>query len=198
MGLVRGKKPGTDFYNGQVPHLGVFQSCAILLLSIHPEYELTGRKGQYQRLLEVMKMGQNAIEVSGGWQGNMKFAFTDGYGHELIVDAPEDDGDSFDGFMPAYMLLASLAACSGIDIANILKKQRQQLSTLKVNVRGVQAEDPPWQFNTIHLEYQLTGQQLSDDMVSKAIELSEQKYCSVGATIGSVATITSDYTVIQD
>ena len=143
-------------------------------------------------------MGQKAIEVSGGWQGNMKFAFTDGYGHELIVDAPEDDGDSFDGFMPAYMLLASLAACSGIDVANILKKQRQQLSTLKVNVRGVQAEDPPWQFNTIHLEYQLTGQQLSDDMVSKAIELSEEKYCSVGATIGGVATITSDFTIIQD
>ena len=142
-------------------------------------------------------MVQNAIEVSGGWQGNMKFAFSDGYGHQLIVDAPENDGDSFDGFMPAYMLLSSLAACSGIDIATILKKQRQQLTSLKINVKGVQAEDPPWAFNTIHLEYELTGQRLNDRMVSQAIELSENKYCSVGATISGVATITSSYVIIE-
>ena len=142
-------------------------------------------------------MAQKTIEVSGGWQGNMKFDFTDGFGHQLIVDAPENDGDTFDGFMPAYMLLASLAACSGIDVAGILKKQRQKLSSLKIKVRGVQVENPPWAFDTIHLEYELTGQRLNDEKVSRAIELSEKKYCSVGATISGVATITSNYTIIE-
>jgi hypothetical protein len=64
MDLVRGKKPGTDFYNDHVPHLGAFQSCAVLLLSIHPEYELTGREAQYQRLLEAMKMGQTSTALN--------------------------------------------------------------------------------------------------------------------------------------
>ncbi len=135
------------------------------------------------------------IEVSGGWQGGMKFTFEDGYGHNLTVDAPEEDGDPFDGFMPAYMLMASLAACAGIDIANILRKQRQELSSLDIRVRGVQDPDPPWAFNRVHLQYDLRGAKLDDRAVQRAIDLSENRYCSIGATISGKVAITSSYTI---
>ncbi|MBM3926781.1 MAG: hypothetical protein FJ320_12570 [SAR202 cluster bacterium] len=61
------------------------------------------------------------IKVHGQWQGGMKFLFDDGHGHSLTVDAPADDGSPFDGFMPAYLMLSALAACSAIDIAEILR-----------------------------------------------------------------------------
>ena len=135
------------------------------------------------------------INVNGQWHGGMKFAFEDGHGHHLTVDAPDNQGDPFEGFMPAYLLLASLAACTGIDIANILRKQRQELASLEIKVRGVQEPAPPWAFKEIHLDYTLQGQKLDERAVQRAIHLAEDKYCSIGATIGNVAAITSSHTV---
>ena len=134
------------------------------------------------------------INVSGQWHGGMKFAFEDGHGHHLIVDAPDNEGDPFEGFMPAYLLLASLAACTGIDIANILRKQRQELASLEIKVSGIQEPVAPWAFKEIHLEYALQGQ-LDQRAVQRAIQLAEDKYCSIGATISKVAAITSSHTI---
>lgn len=138
---------------------------------------------------------RSTIDVSGQWHGGMKFAFDDGYGHRLIVDAPDSDGGPFEGFMPAYLLLASLAACTGIDIANILRKQRQELTSLGIEVSGVQEPVAPWAFKEIRLEYKLQGRKLDDRAVQRAIQLAEDKYCSIGATIGDVAAISSSHSV---
>lgn len=138
---------------------------------------------------------RSTLDVSGRWHGGMKFAFDDGYGHRLIVDAPDREGEPFDGFMPAHLLLASLAACTGIDITNILRKQRQELASLGIEVSGVQKPAAPWAFKEIHLEYKLQGRKLDDRAVQRAIQLAEDKYCSIGATIGGVAAITSSHSV---
>ena len=64
------------------------------------------------------------------WEGGFKFTAADEYGHTIVVDAPQEDGADFDGFKPGELLLTSLAGCSGIDVAIILRKQRQELTGL--------------------------------------------------------------------
>jgi putative redox protein len=135
------------------------------------------------------------IKVQGQWQGGMKFQFHDGFGHSLTIDAPASDGAPFDGFMPAYLMLSALAACSAIDIAAILRKQRQRLQSLEVSIEGRQAPNPPWEFRKVRLLYTLKGRNLDKAKVQRAIDLSENKYCSVGATMRGVAKITSDYKI---
>ena len=87
--------------------------------------------------------------------------------------------------MPGELLLTSLAGCSGIDVINILTKQRQQVTGLEIRVKGSQLPDPPWTWQEIELEYVVKGRGLMDSAVRRAVHLSETKYCSVGATLGA-------------
>lgn len=136
------------------------------------------------------------IDVS--WQGGLKFTSRDAYGHTLTVDAPENDGDSFDGFMPGGMMLTSLVGCSGIDVVGILQKQRQEVTGIDVRVTGVQNPDPPWTWEEIRLEYVVTGKGISAAAVERAIHLSETRYCSVGATLSGRATISSTFRIVEE
>lgn len=93
--------------------------------------------------------------------------------------------------------MTSLASCSGIDVAEILRKQRQRVTGLRMNVRGAQQPDPPWVWEEIHLDYIVEGRGLSPSAVARAIHLSETKYCSVGATLMGKVSITSTYQIIE-
>ena len=84
--------------------------------------------------------------------------------------------------MPGELLLTSLAGCSGIEVVNILKRQRQQVTSLRIKVTGMQAADPPWTWEDVELEYVISGKDLRPTLVERAIALSEDKYCSIGAT----------------
>ncbi len=136
------------------------------------------------------------IELS--WERGFKFKSTDGYDHTVTVDAPMNEGDGFDGMMPAGLLLTSLAGCSGIDVVNILLKQRQKVTGFDVRVTGAQQPDPPWIMDEIKLEYTITGKNLKQSAIERAIELSEEKYCFVGATLGGRSNITSTYKIIEE
>ena len=132
------------------------------------------------------------------WEGGFRFTSRDRYGHSIAVDAPASEGDDFDGFKPGELLLASLAGCSGIDVVEILRKQRQHVTALEIQVRGVQRPDPPWTWEEIHLDYVVKGKGLSPSAVQRAIHLSETSYCSVGATLAGRAKITSAYQIVED
>ena len=138
------------------------------------------------------------ISISTQWQGGMKFISQDGHGHQIVMDAPVDKNDPFDGFMPAYLLLASLAGCTGIDVIEILRKQRQKVTGLEISVTGTQQSHEPWAYEEIHVEYLFRGRGIRESAVQRAIELSENKYCSVGATIGIRAQITSLFRIEED
>ena len=135
------------------------------------------------------------VDVS--WESGFRFTSSDSYGHTVTVDAPVNEGDGFDGFMPGELLLTSLAGCSGIDVINILTKQRQQVTGLEIRVKGTQEPDAPWTWEEIELEYVVKGRGLRDSAVERAIELSETKYCSVGATLEGRAKITSTYRIVE-
>jgi putative redox protein len=88
----------------------------------------------------------------------------------------------------------SAASCSMYDVVTILKKQREPLESLDVYCTGEQASEPPHRFTHIHLQYQFKGK-LKQGNVEKAISLSQDKYCSVLATLRNSVEISSDYEI---
>ena len=72
------------------------------------------------------------------WEGGFRFESRDTHGHSLTLDAPQSDGDAFEGFMPGDMLLTALAGCSGIDVVNILERMRQKVEGIEISVKGHQ------------------------------------------------------------
>ncbi len=136
--------------------------------------------------------------VSLEWQGGFRFDSADSAGHRISVDAPMNEGDSYAGMLPGDLLLTALAACSGIDIVNILTRQRQRITGLEIQTLGRQNPEPPWAWEDIEIRYTLRGIAINERLVSRAIDLSENKYCSIGATISGKARIASSYEIIDD
>lgn len=137
----------------------------------------------------------NTISLT--WEGGFRFESSDTHGHTLTLDAPQSNGASFEGFMPGDMLLTALAGCSGIDIVNILERMRQKVEGIQISVKGHQNPDPPWAYEDIEIHYTLRGSGLKERLVRRAISLSENKYCSIGATIGGRARITSKFEILE-
>jgi putative redox protein len=99
------------------------------------------------------------------------------------------------GLKGSDLLLVAAAACATYDVISILQKQRQPVKKLDVTCTGEQIKEPPHQFTKMHLHYIIQGEVL-EDKVAKAIQLSEEKYCSVIATLRAAVEITSDFEVI--
>jgi putative redox protein len=128
------------------------------------------------------------------WVQNEQFVGTDSTNHSIVLSTVKDGT----GAKPSDMLLVALGACAGADVVGILVKKRQKLTGLQIQVDGQQDADPPWAFRKIHVEYIVRGQGISEKAVQQAVELSEEKYCSVAATIRGVAEITSSYQIVED
>ena len=93
--------------------------------------------------------------------------------------------------------MTKIAKVTGVKpkIGDLIKKKRKKLTLLEVTVTGEQDPEPPWAYRNIHLAYRLAGAGLTDKAVSQAIELSQEKYCSVAATVRGVAVITTEFTI---
>jgi putative redox protein len=98
---------------------------------------------------------------------------------------------------PMELILVGLAGCTGSDVVDILKKKRETLTALKVNVRGKRAVDYPKIYTEIEITYLIWGVGIDTKSVERAIQLSEEKYCSVSAMLSSVADIRSTYTLFN-
>jgi putative redox protein len=135
------------------------------------------------------------------WTGeeSQMFVGRDSFGHVITAGSwSQEDNDEWQewkGIKPSDLLLLSLASCSAYDIVVILKRQRQSLINLYVHVDGTQAEEPPYQFTDIHLHYTVEGDSLDSTKVERAIQLSEEKYCSVAATIRGTTTLTHSFEI---
>lgn len=97
--------------------------------------------------------------------------------------------DGGGGFNPKALLLSGLAACSGIDVVDILEKMRVPFATLEVDAEADQTDDHPRVFKTIHLTYRLQTEEENREKVKKAIDLSLEKYCGVAAMLKKTAPI---------
>jgi putative redox protein len=120
----------------------------------------------------------------------MRFDITSGSGHTLSVDTPGDEGGENAGFSPMEIPIMALVGCMGMDVVSILRKSRQDLRGYQVNITGVRAETHPMVFLTIQVEHLFAGNDLSQEVIDRAIQLSETKYCSVSAMLEKSAKIT--------
>jgi putative redox protein len=134
-------------------------------------------------------------QVSVKWLEKLQFVGTDSTKHSVVMSAQDEDNGV--GMKPSELMLVSLGGCTSYDIVNILTKKRKKLTGLEVSITAEQLPDPPWTFVKIHLTYRLRGRDLTDKAVKDAIQLSKEKYCSVGATLSACTEITYDY-VIED
>lgn len=120
------------------------------------------------------------------WIGKEQFAGQAPSGHLVPVDA---DRSSNAAPGPMELLLIALGACTGTDVVAILVKKRQPLEALELEISGEQAEEPPRVWNRIEVVYKLRGN-LDRGAVEHAIQLSEEKYCPVAATLRKTAAMT--------
>lgn len=132
------------------------------------------------------------------WAGadSQMFIGRDSFGHVLLAGtwrSEDAEWREWRAIKPSDLLLLSLASCSAHDVVMILGRQRQTLRELYVEVDGDQLEDPPYNFTKIHLHYIVTGEALDERKVARAIRLSEERYCSVAATIRGVAEISHSF-----
>jgi putative redox protein len=82
-------------------------------------------------------------------------------------------------------------------VVGILQKKRQDLYGLEINIEGEQDEDPPWTFRRIEIEFVVKGRGIKEKAVADAIRLSEERYCSVNATVRGVAEIITSYCIVE-
>ena len=127
------------------------------------------------------------------WLSGKRFVGIDSTNHAVVLSS-KDEGV---GVRPSDMLLIALASCTAVDVVEILAKKRMPLDSLEIITTGEQDADPPWTFRRIHLKYRLSGRGLTDKAVEQAIHLSEEKYCSVAATVRATAPITTEFEIIN-
>ena len=142
-------------------------------------------------------MAQLALKWTG--EESQLFVGRDTYGHIVVSGSWPKDGDpawtEWKGVKPSDLLVLALLSCSAYDVVTILRRQRQDLTGLYVTAEAEQASEPPYQFTKIHLHYVASGPELDPKKVERAIALSEEKYCSVAATIRGVTQITHSFAV---
>jgi putative redox protein len=141
-------------------------------------------------------MGERVTEVKVKWVEKGQFVGTDSTKHSLVMSAEDEENGT--GLKPSDVLLLALGGCTGVDVVSILRKQRQNLTDLEINITAEQDSDPPRAFRKIHLEYVLHGTELLEHAIERAIRLSEDKYCSVRATICGVAKVTSGFRIVEN
>lgn len=133
------------------------------------------------------------VEIN--WIREELFAGRDRYGNSIVLGSTPLSEPQFKGMKPSDLLLLSLLTCSAHDVVSILRKQRQNLTGLRVIAVSVQDERPPFAFQKIHMQYRLAGINLRADSVRRAIELSETRYCAVYNTLKHSVELSSDFEI---
>lgn len=118
------------------------------------------------------------------WVEQAMFLAESGSGHAVVMDGPEEHGGRNLGVRPMEMLLMGLGGCSNFDVIHILKKSRQAVTDCEVQVSAERAETEPKVFTKIALHFIVTGKNLKETVVKRAVDLSAEKYCSASIMLG--------------
>lgn len=125
------------------------------------------------------------------WISGKQFIGIDSTNHSVVLSTPSEGI----GMKPSELLLVAVASCTAVDVVDILAKKRLTLEGLEISVSGEQDADPPWTFRKIHMRFCLRGKDLTEKAVAQAIQLSEEKYCSVASTIRPTAEVTYEFEI---
>lgn len=131
------------------------------------------------------------------WVEGLQFIGETASGHAIVMDGDIESGGKNTGMRPTELLLVGLGGCSGMDVASILQKKKQQVSDITINVKGTKAESYPKKFTEIEIEFVVSGKDISEEAVKRAVELSMEKYCSVKATLEGSSKIIFSYRIVK-
>ena len=132
------------------------------------------------------------------WVENFKFLGTAPSGHSTALDGPTEIGGEGSAVKPGELTLIALGGCTGIDVVSMLKKMRVDFHSFEIVVDAEPRTEHPRSWEKIHVKYIITGPGIDESKIKKAIELSEEKYCSVSAMLRASAELTYDYEIISD
>ncbi|TXL70002.1 OsmC family protein [Vineibacter terrae] len=126
------------------------------------------------------------------WAENALFVGESGSGHTVTMDGAPDVGGHDLAARPMEMVLIGMGGCTAIDVVSMLKKQRQDVRGMAIELVAERAEEPPKVFTQVKLIYRMRGKGLNRALIERAVALSEDKYCSATAMIRKTATVTHE------
>jgi putative redox protein len=130
-------------------------------------------------------------KVTAEWQHDQVFMLRDQHGYPIVMAQP-------DGVLGADLLPLSLIGCAIWDVTSILRKQKQAINRIEVEATSERDDDPPWQFRKIRVLYRIWGTQVKRAAVERAIRLTEEKYCSVYATLKPAIDLVSEFEILDE
>ncbi len=132
------------------------------------------------------------------WVDGVQFLAESGSGHAVLMEGPESEGGRNIGCRPMELMLMGLGGCTSYDVINILGKARQSVRDCVVEISAQRADDVPHVFTGIHVHFIVTGKNLKDNHVKRAVDLSADKYCSASIMLGRGGVeITHDYEIVN-
>lgn len=138
------------------------------------------------------------MEAKVRWVGDAMFLAESGSGHSIVMDGPPELGGRNMGVRPMEMILLGVGGCSNFDVMTMLKKSRQDVSDCVAELSAERADSVPSVFTAIHLHFKVTGHNLKESHVKRAVQLSAEKYCSASIMLGAAGVkITHDYEIIE-
>jgi putative redox protein len=126
----------------------------------------------------------------------MAFAAETGSGHLITMDGAPDGGGRNLAPRPMETVLAGTGGCTAFDVVLILTRGRHEVSGCSVKLAAERADADPKVFTRIHMHFTVTGKNLKDEVVARAIALSHEKYCSASAMLAHTAQITTSHDIV--
>ncbi len=140
-------------------------------------------------------MGTEDAKATIHFAGDDLFVGVSPSGHAQALDTNHERASAAS---PVELLLIALGSCTAVDVINILKKKREQVTAYRVEVRGERRSEHPRHFTRMEVRHIVRGRNVSERALSQAIELSETKYCSVAATLRPTVEIISSYEISEE
>jgi putative redox protein len=138
------------------------------------------------------------MECKISWAGEgVSFTAETGSKHRIVMDGAPDAGGQNLGARPMELLLAGTGGCTAFDVVTILKKGRHDVHGCEIDVSAERAASDPKVFTKIHFHIRVSGKNLRREVVTRAIELSKEKYCSASIMLGKTAEITHDMEILE-
>lgn len=137
------------------------------------------------------------MDVRIKWVDGAMFVGESGSGHTVVMDGPPDHGGRNMGIRPMEMLLLGMGGCTSFDVLQILHKGRHDVVDCVTEISAQRVDTIPSVFSSIHVHFIITGRNLKESAVQRAIKLSAEKYCSASIMLGKAVTITHDFELIE-
>ena len=132
------------------------------------------------------------------WQDGVSFAAESETGHRVVMDGPPDHGGRNLGPRPMEMLLMGMGGCASFDVLSMLKKSRQEVTACVAELDAERADAVPAVFTKIHLKFVVTGRNLKEAHVKRAVSLSAEKYCSASIMMEAAGVeVSHSYDIVE-